>query len=27
MVTHIAGENSTELRAALHAPENGCFRQ
>jgi adenylate cyclase len=25
MVTHIAGENSTELRAALHAPETAAF--
>jgi adenylate cyclase len=25
MVTHIAGENSTELRAALHAPEAAAF--
>jgi adenylate cyclase len=25
MVTHIAGENSAELRAALHAPEAAAF--
>jgi len=25
MVTHIAGENSAELRAALHAPETAAF--